>query len=167
MGCAWICYIYFPGNFGRLDLFSPPQDSRLGKNQDKSRPPVLPSHIRSSGRTMSLRSETNIRVSQRCKSKSLSFFSTMRSSLDVFELRREDMWNLCRQHTLLKDQGKSCELSLNESTAKISLWLDYPKLNPPAPVGAKGRVFPEALATGSFSWGGGPLIMQVKRMVRS
>ena len=23
--------------------------------------------------------------------------------------------------------------------------------NPPAPVGAKGRVFPEALATGSFS----------------
>ena len=27
--------------------------------------------------------------------------------------------------------------------------------NPPAPVGAKGRVFPEALATGSFSWGGG------------
>ena len=32
-------------------------------------------------------------------------------------------------------------------------------LNPPAPVGAKGRVFPEALATGSFSWGGGgPLL---------
>ena len=30
--------------------------------------------------------------------------------------------------------------------------------NPPAPVGAKGRVFPEALATGSFSWGGGPLL---------
>ena len=27
--------------------------------------------------------------------------------------------------------------------------------NPPAPVGAKGRVFPEALAIGSFSWGGG------------
>ena len=25
-----------------------------------------------------------------------------------------------------------------------------PKQNPPAPVGAKGRVFPEALATGSF-----------------
>ena len=40
--------------------------------------------------------------------------------------------------------------------------------SPPAPVGAKGaRVFPEALATGSFSWGGGALFMQVKRMVLS
>ena len=27
----------------------------------------------------------------------------------------------------------------------------YVHINPPAPVGAKGRVFPEALATGSFS----------------
>ena len=34
------------------------------------------------------------------------------------------------------------------------LLVDGPKINPPAPVGAKGRVFPEALATGSFSWGG-------------
>ena len=27
-------------------------------------------------------------------------------------------------------------------------------INPPAPVGAKGRVFPEALATGTLAWGG-------------
>ena len=38
--------------------------------------------------------------------------------------------------------------------------------NPPAPVGAKGRVFPEALAQVALARGGG-LIMQVKRMVRS
>ena len=75
------------------------------------------------------------------------------------------------EHRSCEEKNSVCQV---RSQKLYSLWLNYDlkistqflRLNPPAPVGAKG-VFPEALATGSFSWGGGRLFMQAKRMVRS